>query len=625
MSGDNKADGTSSLREMSRRDAIKASALGISVGVAGCAGNDSNGTTTGSTPSGTTTESNSNETPAESNSNAKPVESTYQLASLRAPPQELHYNFYNPQQRTSRGFVWDKLAETHYGLDGGELFYPMMAKSWEMDTENMTFTINLREDTTWWHNGEQVTSKDVWTMAMLEYYNREAFHVATESFEMPDDKTFVMHLAGETNPKILQQQALTRVMATPYSHFGDWADEIANNLSDEPGYQAIMEEIATKRIDEVIGNGPFRITGADRQKYTTEVHEGHWATDPWIEANAEGATLTFANPDRQKQLAFSDQIDHYNGVSQAVMNNIPDHFERVNVPATASFGLGLNHNREPLGDRRVRKALMYLLDREAVAGNMGPNNTVPEYITGISATQDVYIPEGDVRDQYLQYRVDRNKATQLLKDAGLSKQGGSWRLPDGSEWTIALKFMSGNSSFVQAGQTIVGQLSQFGINAELQTVDASQYWGELWTTNDFEAYAMYWGGWRPYPSNGLTASLYSHRHDNIGYPALRKNGGKIDVPMPIGEENGSMKTVNVEALITELSNSSDEKRNTEILRTLAWVYNQTLPELPMSRSNAVHWFDSENWNIPDKGSKHRKINIPANSWPKAKLLTPKTE
>jgi len=442
---------------------------------------------------------------------------------------------------------------------------------------------------------------------------------------MPDDKTFVMNISGETNPRILQQQALTRVMATPYSHFGDWAEEIGNNLDDEEGYTAILEEIATERIEDVIGNGPFKITGADRQEYETEVHEGHWASDPWTEANAEGATLTFADSDRQKQLAFSDQVDHLSGVSQAIQNNIPDNFERVDVPATASFGLGLNHNIEPFGDRRVRKALMHILDREAVAGNMGPSRSVPQHITGISATQDLYIPEGEVRDQYATYPVDEDTATQLLQDAGLSKQGANWRLSDGSEWKFNLTCWSGASAFVQGCQTLAGQLSQFGINAEVQTVDGGQYWGELWPNNDFEAYAMFWGGWRPYPSNGLTASLYSHRHDNIGYPPLKDNGGTIDIPMPIGNADGSMETVDVSSLIDELSNSSDEDRNTEILRILAWVYNTTLPELPMAQSNAVHWFDSENWNIPDEGSKHREINIPATSWPKAKLLTPKTE
>lgn len=636
MSDHGNTDRTDRHTEISRRRALAAAgAFGLTTTIAGCMGGDGGGsdeiTNSSDEQQAETTNddgiNDSDTTAGGGTITGTAVESIYDVTGKsEGVPTELQYNFYNDQQTVPKTFVWDRMAETTYGADDG-LFYPAIAKNWTYDTENQTFTINLREDTTWWHNGEQVTSQDVWAVLMLEWHDRQVLSEQTESIETPDDKTVVLNLSNETNPTLLEQQILTRTVL-PYTHYGDWAEDLKDLLGkndEEKWNEYLTNNVVTETFSEKIGNGPFKVTGTTRQAFETAVHEGHWAMDSWANAGVEGSQVYWGDKNRWIQAAYSDKIDT---IGQADQKQLPDHFVQYMIPATNGLGLGLNHNIKPLHKIKVRQALMYVINREAAAkaaSSSTGEKIVPEAITGISASQDTYIPEGDIRSQYQTYPVDTGKATTLLKEAGLSKQGGSWRLEDGSKWSPKITVMANSTSKIQAMNTIVDQLSQFGINAKLSTVPNSQFYGELWTENDFTMYAMTWGGWRAYPVNGLIASLYKHRHDNIGYPALRKNGGKIKVSMPIGKPNGNKKMVNVEELFSKLTSSADKQRNLEILQKLAWVYNQTLPELPLFHGKDTTWMATDAWDIPKPDSPGGKMNMPEYALVKTGLMTPKTK
>lgn len=540
---------------------------------------------------------------------------------LGDPPSDTHYNEYNAAQRAPRIFLSDYLAEMHYGLED-ELFYPVMLDSWEYTQEEDTFTMTLK-DTTWWHNDEPVTSQDLWTMCMLEYHDQDVLKSSVDptpdNFEMVDEKTLQIHLNGETNPRMLEQQTITW-KARPYSHFKEEAESIADNLDDEEHFRNVHEELASRRIGEPIGNSLWKITDSNRREFTAEIHEGHFGAEPWLDM--EGATLEFADGDRRRSLAFSSQTDVYQGIDESVLNEIPDEFERFDTPEEAGFGIGVNMEIEPYDDVRVRKALMHIINRENVAENQGVNHTPAESVTGISVEVDTYI---DDLSRYPTYETDNERATELLENAGLSREGNSWNLPDGSPWQVDMRFAPWAT---EMGHTVSGQLEEFGIGTELQTTDASQFWGDIWNNmveNEIEMWPLYWGGWRPYPINGLAAALHNTRHDNIGYPGFEENSGQVEVPMPIGNVDGDMSTINLDELFAELGNSPDTERNKEIFQTLAWVFNQTLPELPITQRFSVTWINSQGLNVPDEDSKHRECNMPQYTLPATGDITPTTE
>ena len=75
-----------------------------------------------------------------------------------------------------------------------------------------------------------------------------------------------------------------------------------------------------------------------------------------------------------------------------------------------------------------------------------------------------WVPE-DVQGQYNQYNYNVEKANQLMKDAGFTKEGGTWRTPDGNP--TSLNLLTGGET-VQVESVIISQLKDFGIDVSLK-------------------------------------------------------------------------------------------------------------------------------------------------------------
>jgi peptide/nickel transport system substrate-binding protein len=113
-------------------------------------------------------------------------------------------------------------------------------------------------------------------------------------------------------------------------------------------------------------------------------------------------------------------------------------------------------------DARVRKALAYLIDREALL----------EIITsGKGFLRDVYTPpDADYYETVLQavkvrYRPDPRRAQLLLEEAGFSRRpDGAWLAPNGERFTLELGYLTSASN--EREETIMAEgLQRFGIAA----------------------------------------------------------------------------------------------------------------------------------------------------------------
>jgi peptide/nickel transport system substrate-binding protein len=113
-------------------------------------------------------------------------------------------------------------------------------------------------------------------------------------------------------------------------------------------------------------------------------------------------------------------------------------------------------------DARVRKALAYVIDREALL----------EIITsGKGFLRDVYTPpDADYYDAVLQavrvrYRPDPRRAQALLEEAGFLKRAdGAWLTPSGDRFTLELGYLTSASN--EREETVMAEMLQrFGVAA----------------------------------------------------------------------------------------------------------------------------------------------------------------
>lgn len=329
-----------------------------------------------------------------------------------------------------------------------------LAESWETeDNQHYTFVLNEAQ----WSDGTPITSDDV-KFSLERYLNPQAASVwagylsgiegsadlaegATElsGFEAIDDKTFEITLS-DPNPAFLAN--LTEIGIIPKS---------------------VYESVPA---DQMNGHALF---------YEPTVGSGAYLFSKWIDDD----TLEFVkNPNALYQAQADRLILKYLSGDVAVAQVQTGEVDIAEVPATevdelASAGIktithpGTRvmtlHTSMPSGklaDRRVRQAIMYAIDREAIIDSVlaGKGRTV-----GSMMFQPDWAQSPDQND----YAYDPEKAKELLAEA-------DW---DAST-EVNLDIVPGQADRDAVVRIIVGQLQEAGINAVIrqhQAADLTNY------------------------------------------------------------------------------------------------------------------------------------------------------
>jgi peptide/nickel transport system substrate-binding protein len=143
-------------------------------------------------------------------------------------------------------------------------------------------------------------------------------------------------------------------------------------------------------------------------------------------------------------------------------------------PALAYHYIGMNLTREPFNDVRVRQAISYALDRQQIcdAGAFGVCTPIQGPIDTGSPWYFDYAP----------YDQDLEKARQLLAEAGF---------PNGFE--MELMPTATYQDTVRQAQVIQAQLAAIGITATINAPEWAE-WLELEGNFQFDAYICSWNG-----------------------------------------------------------------------------------------------------------------------------------
>jgi peptide/nickel transport system substrate-binding protein len=454
-------------------------------------------------------------------------------------------------------------------LKATDVYEPMLAASWEVDQDNSTFKVTLRDDVTW-RSGEQFTSKDVLTTFAIYRLLGNPVWNYIDSVEAVSDYEVLFNVKTPT-PLILRY--VLRKPMVDYKTYGEYADKVQalvdagkDATSDE--WNALATEFSAFRPEYVNATGPFYLDPANVTESSVElllnetsfladtvnfgkvvVYNGDVAALTPLVLNGEVDFLTHQFP--------ATSLDTFSGMGYKIMQ----------VDGVDGLAIYFNEAVAPLAIKEVRQAIAYVVDRNRVGELALPGVTRgTEYITGLG---DAMAEQWLDTSKLIAYPVDLEKAAELLTSVGMTNKDGQWYLEDGTQFTLALQVPSAWSDGSTAASEIASQLSAFGIKTAVEGIDSTMRQSNL-NDGNFEMALSFFGTGQPHPMFAYETPLL----------VTNLNATK-GLSYPMVQETERFGTVNLEDEITASTAGWDLEAQKAAVEKIAATVNETLPILPI--------------------------------------------
>ena len=373
--------------------------------------------------------------------------------------------------------VFDTLVEPDENLE----MVPSLAESWDISDDGLTYTFTLRDGVKW-HDGTPLTASDVvYSYGRIRESANNGWRFGTVTdVTAPDDSTVVFTLSAPT-PNLLANIGAFKGMA------------IVQQANVESG------DITTAPI----GTGPFKVaswTSGDSIELVR--NDDYWGGAPSL----DGVTYRFI-PDTTVALTSlqSGDVQWTDNLPPQQVSGLKESTDVVveTVPSNDYYYFATNEAREPFNDARVRQAMAWAIDREAIVqAALFGNATVNQ--TAIPATSGWYF-------DYAPYSRDLDKAKALLEEAGVA---------DGLE--MDLMVVSSDNQSVTDAQVIAANLADIGITVNIRQLDVSTWLADQ-ADGNFDAYLWSWIG-------NLDPSdfYYAQHHSGGGFNAQGYSNPEVD-------------------------------------------------------------------------------------------------
>jgi peptide/nickel transport system substrate-binding protein/oligopeptide transport system substrate-binding protein len=390
----------------------------------------------------------------------------------------------DPHQATTliEGHV---LAELYEGLvtrDAGGRLIPGVASRWTVSDDETLYTFTLRPDARW-SNGDPVTAHDfvfafrrlmapatgapyaniLYTLKNAEKINKGALPVETLGVRAQGDHRLEIALEH----------------ATPY-----FISQLAH-ITAKPLHKASVEAHGSRftRPGNLVGNGAFVLASYVPNDRLVLVRNPYFHAAATVALDRE---IFYPLEDRSAALRrfMAGEIDSYDDVPldqiAFVRARLPESL--VVSPVLGAYYYAVDTRRKPLDDKRVRRALSMVIDREFLAERIWGGTMVPLYSfvpPGIdSYGEPTAVPWKDMRP------FEREDAARrLLREAGY----GEGLRP----LEIEIRFNTSENHRATA-VAIADMWKQLGIATRLRATDATTHYALLREKAPFDVARAGW-------------------------------------------------------------------------------------------------------------------------------------
>jgi len=441
-----------------------------------------------------------------------------------------------------------------------------------------TFQVKLREGAQW-SDGNPFTTKDVLATYSIRRLMSNVVWQYLDRVEAVDDYTvnFVMK-----KPSTVVQRYVLRTNTQSAAIYGEWAaraDELfaSGKTVDDPEGRRLLQEFTQFRPDTVIASGPyiFDIPSLSDAEVTLLKNDLAWNAD---QVKFDRIRVFRGETDTISPVVLAKEVDYAtHGFAPATEQQMLDTGIRiVRPPVYSGPAVYMNFGRFPqLADKRVRQALAQAIDRsQNGVVSLGESGIGVNYMTGMSDNfVESWLTPDDVATLQT-YPFDIDAATAKLEEVGWTKDGDTWVMADGTPATFELTFPAEYADWSAAGQNAAEQLTSFGLQVTPRAVTYTQQPVDL----DRGAFDMGIQGWGsstdPHPHYSYTTAFFTHN-------TLAINNGGNGIEFPLQQDTDVAGSVDLEQLTVDAADGLDETAQRANVTTIAKVFNELLPILPL--------------------------------------------
>lgn len=423
---------------------------------------------------------------------------------------------------------------------------PGLATAWEELDDGKRIRFTLRQNVTF-HNGEAFNAKAVkFTFDRLlgdegRKGPQRSNYTAIKKVEIIDDYTVDFHLFAP-DPVLLTKLAGYGAMIVPPEYIQSKGEDFFNT--------------------HPVGTGPFKFSSYETKVgIQLDAYTDHWGGAPKL----SHLHYRFINePSTAIAALQSGRVDLVTAIPISMISTIEKNpnLDVVTTVSPSVYALRFNTKRGITKDERVRKALIYGVDRQTIIDAILRGQAAP-----ISSFQSAISFGNDPELSPLPY--DPNKAMQLLKAAGVTP---------GTK--IQIDIRGNDSTFNEVSQAVASYLKIIGLNATIKPYETNILINDIVPAGKTgEMFQQAWGGW-------------TLDYDNTAY--LMYHSGEKWNPYDSDSE--------LDNLLESQRSITDKNKREELLKTIANYTADKALEMPLYNLNAIFAIDKKVKNftpVPD--------------------------
>lgn len=406
---------------------------------------------------------------------------------------------------------------------------PWLAESWEISEDGLIVTIKLRQGVKF-HNGRELVADDVLQNLDKARDPERCLHMCSltkkiESYEAPDDYTVVIHYSEI------------------YTGWQDFLDD----------FFIVAPESFDTLKEGGIGTGPFKFEEfLPGDHFTLVKNEDYWGSDgPYVDKVVWNMYGT--DTDAMVAAFESGALDIAQDIPFREYSRLSRSGYSIYTGQPGALFEVLYVNPLTVKDKRVRQAIQYALNREAIQDAVfyGAGE-----IWWSPYPKDHWVYDTEFENYY---PYDLEKAKALVQEAGAEG--------------LTLTFSAFNQEYAAMGVILRDDLKKIGINLEVRLIDSTQFYNDLYNYS-YELLASYGANSNKDPDRLFSGSQWRvYPASTMIVPPSVDPDAFWPVHMETGEAYGD--------LIAEGSTTLDQDRRREIYIKLQ--------EILLEESWSINW------------------------------------